>query len=637
MSAVFEQLLSGLSTGLIYGGFAVAFVVMYQSTRVLNFALGSFATLAVYLALELQKLGLPLWMSMLPLIGLSYGMGFTSQVLVHKVIQQRQELSAVMATLGLSLIFESLFGYLFGYEVKAFPSLFGEHATQAILFGVNAHDLGTGVCLLLAFAGIYFLLHKSHLGLRLRGAVDNPLSLKLLGFNPQLYSAHAWGLAGALASFSGLLVAHKVFVSPPMFNSVVIYAFCGAILGGLQNPWGALGGGLILGVFENLVGSFVPGIEASLKMTTSLALMFVVLLIKPEGLWGRKESKRVDGDVFGGGFVLRLQGLESNITYWQNPWRKRILLFVAGLSFAGAGLFYFESYSLYQICLMLITWITLMGLTALLGHLGSLSLGHGFFVGVGAYTFSLLTTYGSWPWPWALTAALASSGLVGFLLSFPLVKLRGPSLAAATLGLGVAIPQIAQRFDQWTGGSMGLSFDRPLFFGESEFWNEDRCLFLIVAPLAVFCFWVLHRILLSDRPRLWVSIRDSESVAQAFGVPSESYRRQVFTLSACFAGVAGALLSLATGHVSPETFHLNFSFLLVAGLVVGGLGLIPGAFLGAVFLQFIPGWTEEIHKSLTGSLFGLSILVCLIFFPRGLASFGSHLKNFSRGEKGPLA
>jgi branched-chain amino acid transport system permease protein len=289
MNVLLHQVLSGLATGGIYASVALALVMIYQATHLVNFAQGELAMFSTYIAWSLIQAGVPYWAAFFLTVGGAFVLG----VLIERVIVQPVEngpiLSVVIVFIGLLVILNSLAGWIFSYTIKPFPSPFPE----APLFGnsyVSSQELGSIGITLVVLALVFAFFRYTPLGLAMRAAAQNPVSSRLVGIRVGWMLALGWGLASAIGAIAGMMVAPTVFLEPNMMSGILLYAFAAALLGGIDSPGGAVLGGFIVGVLENLVGAFL-GTE--LKLTVALVLIVGVLVVRPSGLFGKIHVTRV--------------------------------------------------------------------------------------------------------------------------------------------------------------------------------------------------------------------------------------------------------------------------------------------------------------------------------------------------------
>jgi branched-chain amino acid transport system permease protein len=293
MDTFLQQVLAGLATGGIYASLALALVMIYQATSFVNFAQGEMAMFSTYLAWSLIDAGAPYWIAFFATLLASFAGGIVIERLLIRPMEDAPVLSIVIVTLGLLVIFNSLAGWIFTYVIKSFPSPFPSHPLQIDRFVFGLHGLGViGVTLVLLVV-LFVFFRFTTLGLAMRAATQNPVSSRLVGIRVGWMRALGWGLAALLGAVAGMLVAPIVFLEPNMMGGILIYAFAAATLGGLTSPGGAVVGGFLVGIIENLAATYIPFIGTDLKLTVALVVIIGVLLARPSGLFGRAEVRRV--------------------------------------------------------------------------------------------------------------------------------------------------------------------------------------------------------------------------------------------------------------------------------------------------------------------------------------------------------
>jgi branched-chain amino acid transport system permease protein len=289
MYSLLQQIASGIAMGGIYACLGLALVMIYQSTHHINFAQGEMAMFSTFIAFLLLKAGLPYWAAALVTLGFGFVAGFLIERLLLRPLGDVPELSVIVVFIGLLIGINSLAGWVFGHKLEPFPSPFPDKAFGSTL--ISGHELGTIGVVVVVMAVLFAFLRFTKVGLAMRASAENPVSSRLAGIPVSLMLSLGWGLSALIGAIGGLMVAPVVFLEPNMMGGVLIYAFAGALLGGIDNPWGAVAGGLIVGVVENLAGTYVVGTE--LKLTLALVLIVGVLLIRPSGIFGRKLVVRV--------------------------------------------------------------------------------------------------------------------------------------------------------------------------------------------------------------------------------------------------------------------------------------------------------------------------------------------------------
>jgi branched-chain amino acid transport system permease protein len=293
MEVLVQQIISGLATGGIYGSVALALVMIYQATDVVNYAQGEMAMFSTYLAWTMINAGLPYWVAFFGTLILSFIGGVLIERIVIRPVERAPILTIVIVCIGLLVILNSVAGWIYSYIQKPFPSPFPARPIKIgnVVFG--AHDVGAIAVTLIVLAFLYVFFRFTTLGLAMRAAAQNPASSRLCGIRVGWMLAIGWGLAALVGAVAGMMVAPIVFLDPNMMAGILIYAFASATLGGFTSPGGAVIGGLIVGVIENIVGTYVHFIGTELKLTVALALILVVLVFKPSGLFGRAAVHRV--------------------------------------------------------------------------------------------------------------------------------------------------------------------------------------------------------------------------------------------------------------------------------------------------------------------------------------------------------
>ncbi|MGD1067869.1 MAG: branched-chain amino acid ABC transporter permease [Vulcanimicrobiaceae bacterium] len=292
MHELAQQIVSGLASGSVFASLALALVLIYRSMGVINFAQGEMAMFTTYIAWQLVQVGLPLWAA----FGLTVVIAFVGAVLLERIVirpvESKSQLTVVIVTLGLLIIFNGLAGGIWGYVVKDFPSPFPSTPIDIAGVGFSLQDIGVIVVSLGTLALITLFFQKTKLGLAMRAAALYPEQSRVLGVRVSWMLALGWGLAAVVGAVSGIMIAPVVFLDPNMMQTIVVYAFASAVLGGIESPIGAVVGGLTLGVVLNLI-AYVPWIGNELRLAAALAIIIIVLMVKPSGLFGRATVQRV--------------------------------------------------------------------------------------------------------------------------------------------------------------------------------------------------------------------------------------------------------------------------------------------------------------------------------------------------------
>jgi branched-chain amino acid transport system permease protein len=298
--------------------------------------------------------------------------------------------------------------------------------------------------------------------------------------------------------------------------------------------------------------------------------------------------------------------------------RASIVLAVVVIGVAFSLPFYMSGFRLFQFTQVCIYAIALMGLNLLTGYNGQFSLGHGAFYAIGAYISAIMMDRWAIGYGWTIPVAGVLCLVVGFLFGRPALRLEGLYLALATFSLALAVPQILKYFEHWTGGSQGIVLSKPKAPWGLKL-TEDQWLYLVTLTITVIMFVLAANLVRSRIGRALVAIRDNHIAAEAMGVDSALVKSVTFGVSAAFTGVAGALSAVAIAYVAPDSFNVFLSITLLIGVVIGGLGSIWGNVLGALFIQFVPNWAQDISKAAPWAIFGIFLIGFMYVMPYGIA------------------
>lgn len=283
--------------------------------------------------------------------------------------------------------------------------------------------------------------------------------------------------------------------------------------------------------------------------------------------------------------------------------------------------------------------VALVGLNILTGYTGQISLGHGAFMAIGGYTTAILMSDHGVKDIWTIPLAAVVAGVAGFLFGIPALRLSGIYLALATFAIAVATPTVLKKFDGFTGGGGGINlFGTPELTAsltpvkvlglELNFNNWLYYLSWTVALVGYVLAWLLLR---GRTGRALRAVRDSETAAVSSGVSLARYKTLAFGVSAAYAGAAGALFAIATTFVNPDTFPVALSIVLLVGVAVGGLGSLVGLIAGAVFIQFLPLWAQEVSKSpgAPSVVYGAILILVILLLPGGFAGLVARIGSLT--------
>ena len=278
-----------------------------------------------------------------------------------------------------------------------------------------------------------------------------------------------------------------------------------------------------------------------------------------------------------------------------------------------------DSYHLFQLTMLVVYAVAVLGMVILTGYSGQISLGHGAFFAIGSYTTAILMANYNWPYWATVPVAAVASALVGFLVGFPALRLGGLYLALTTFALAVAVPQVLKvdALSDLTGGVQGLTMDKPdAPFGLPL--TGDQWIYLFTLGVGAIVFLLAWNLTRGRTGRAMMAVREQSTAAEAMGISLGGLKTRTFAVSAMFTGIAGALSSIAVQFVAPDSFNFFLSITLFVGLVVGGVDSIPGALFGGAFVEFVPNIANDISKAAPGAIYGAILIGFMFVMPRGV-------------------
>jgi branched-chain amino acid transport system permease protein len=290
----FQQVVAGLGSGAIYAALALALVLIHRATGVINFAQGEMAMFTTYIAWTLTaNHGWSYWPAFAATLLFAFVLGVGIHRVVIHPVERSSVLTVVIMTIGLVLTFNGLASLIWSAEIRAFPSPFPNETWRLGGVAISQQDVGTFGIVVVLVVLLWAFFQFTKLGLALRASALNPEASRLVGVRVGWMLGIGWGLAAMLGAVAGMLAAPTIFLDPNMMQATLIYAFAAAVLGGIDSPFGAVAGGLLLGVGLNVIGAYVDFVGADLRLPVALLIILVVLLVRPAGLFGKTIARRV--------------------------------------------------------------------------------------------------------------------------------------------------------------------------------------------------------------------------------------------------------------------------------------------------------------------------------------------------------
>jgi branched-chain amino acid transport system permease protein len=293
-SEFFQQVVFGLAIGAVYASLALAIVLIYRTTHVVNFAQGEMATFTTYIAWSLTaNHGWSFWPAFFATIVIAFMLGAATERVIIRPFERGDPLTLILVTIALFVIFNGLVQWIWGPEQKAFLGAFSPKPYTIAGVAVSHQDVGVIAVTLVTVGVLWLFFRFTKMGLAMRAAAIAPVASRLMGVRVGWMYAAGWGFAASLGAVSGMMVAPIVFLNPSMMQTVLIYSFAAAVLGGIESPVGAVVGGLALGLLTTLLGAYVSFVSVDLELPIAFSILILVLLFRPAGLLGRQVVRRV--------------------------------------------------------------------------------------------------------------------------------------------------------------------------------------------------------------------------------------------------------------------------------------------------------------------------------------------------------
>lgn len=605
------SLIIGLSIGSIYGLTSMGLVLTYRTTGVFNLAHGALGMLGTYLFWQFhQDWGWPLLPSLVVTLAVvAPAIGILAHYVVFRWVTGKPVALTLVGGIAVLVAAQGLATVIWGSIFKEFRSIFPFETFEVTDgFNVTAEQLGTmGVTLAVAVA-LLWLLYGTRIGLRMRAVVDNRSLAALNGEDVERVQLTSWVAASVMATLSGILISPFLGLSSTGLTLVVIQAMACAVIGRLSSLPLTYLGGLGLGVLEAMLVRYLPSSKTAqgLKVSAAFLVLYVAVVA---GTTLYKAFPDAISEIRGG-----LLGREGD------PSRLAPLV----LGFGAVALLLPQADPSMQFLLTagIIASIAFQSLVLITGLGGQVSLCQASFIGVGAVIFGKMMEAG-WPVALGFVAAPVVAALFGLSVSIPAVRVRGLPLALLTLAFGLFMDSFVFSFRQMGGESSAVGITRPDIFGL----DLDRSVeFGYFCLLVAFVAALLVRNLASGRTgRILASAKASTVATEAFGMPVRSIKLLLFTVASMLAGLSGVLVALQIQTISPTQFNINYSILLLAVAVLGGVGSPVGALFAGLILYVVPDWLGRSLSDYQQLLFGLGAVGVLVARQGGLGDMFSRL------------
>ena len=617
---------SGLTIGCVYSLVGLGFALTLRATELINFAQGEMVMLGAFIGLTLMNsFHLPyiaVFVLSVVLTGL-FGV-FMERFILRRILDNKSPLlNLLIATLGISIALQALAIILWGREPVPYPDIFSEQ--PVILMGIRLQHLNLWILFLglASMAALQFFFQKTMTGISWRAASLDPSTAALYGVNRRRNVSLTFALSAALGGGAGVLIAPLFFASFGLGHSVLVKSFAAAAMGGFGIV-GTMFGGLALGVIETLAAGLISSAYKNVIMYLIL-LSILMFFFRPKVPAGRSIT---EGSKLVAGQAVNL--LSAASPSW----------FKLGLCVAGAAVWLlvplvFDVYTMRILNLALIFAVAALGLQLIVGYTGQFSFGHAAFFGIGAYASALLTIHFNLPFYLTMPLAAVAAGLAGWMVA-PLLRLSGHFLAIGTLATGEIIFLLMINWKWLTKGAYGLYGIPFPKLGAFELASDGAYYFLVTVVLGLVYF-LLTRLTASRFGRGLIAVRENELAALVTGIKANSQKIKAFVIGTACAGLAGALYAHYVSYINPESFKFHVSVEMVTMVVIGGLGSMPGAVIGALVVVLLPEYLRALADYRL-VVYGGLLIVFMMFLPGGLADLarrpGRALAKRMQGRSG---
>ena len=641
-----DVLLNGLTIGMVYVLVAAGLSIVFGVMGVLNLAHGELLALGAYFAFSLVT-GFDAGGFWVALIAVPLLVGVVGAVTERGLVSRvygRGQLAQILLTFGLLLIIYDVKRFVWGTDPKFYspPTVVDQTVT---LFGFSYSGYSYFIIAaggLLAL-GVWAALTRTRVGLVIRAGSEDREMVRNLGVDIDRYYTLVFGVGAALAAFGGVVLGGYQNVSLELGNAVIIPAFVIVVLGGLGSFRGAVVGGLLVGIVQSAVSTFVPLFQG----VVIFLLMIGVLLVRPEGLFGgtaeQVNTGRSDPSEFVGGVgsgVLTGR-LRSRVGF--------AVVALLALVPVFEGIFY-SDFVVSLLITVLIWALFAMSLDIVLGYTGLISLGHALFYGLGAYATLLTLLYVSPSALLAVGVAVVVTAAAAWVVGHLAIRVSGVYFVMITLAFAEIVRQVVVRADV-TGGSSGLfgapeplygiggvgiRFSEVLVGVEPLVFTGDALFYYVLLAVVVVSYLGVRRMMAAPFGTVLQATRESELRARFVGYGVRSVKRRAFVISSTLAGLSGALFALYNGFVAPDLLNWINSGNAIIMVVLGGSGTLYGPMIGAAVFTLIERQVSTVipwWRLLLGALFVLVVLV----LPTGLVSLPARLRDLRTGVGGSPA
>ncbi len=603
MGSWFDYTINGLIIGNIYALLAVGLALIFGVSHLINFAQGSIYTVGAYIGWTcITYLHTPLPVTMVIVLAGCALLGVAIERIGLRPLAGAARIAPLLATIGISLVLDQMVQIVFTPDPRALPNPLPDWRLQVGSGTIGALDLLIAGIGIVSAAVLFGFLRFTRLGWAVRATALDRDAAQQMGVDTDAVNRTVFAIAAALGGLSGMMVGmYFNHIDPAMSFQATLKGVVAQVIGGMGNVPGAIFGSLLLGLTESY-GVALFG--SSYRNLFAFVLLLVILVLRPNGLFA--SSRQAPPEPLTGTFIAPSKPIAV-------PW---VVVLIAVVAAAALPLVPNISYILQTLTGAWLYAILALSLTLVAGTVGQISLGHAGLLAIGAYASALLALDLNWPVGFSVLAAGVITALLGTALIFPAFRLRGHYVSIATLGIGEIVGLVILNWESLTRGPIGVSGIPPLQLGSLALDSPVSSYWACLAVLVVLALLQV-RLLSSHLGRTFRAIRDDDVAARAYGISLNRYKGLAFAVGGFAAGISGAITAHLYSYINYETFTSQISILALTMVILGGLGNIAGAIVGAVALISLPElfrFTAEWRML----VYGLVLLLMIRFRPQGM-------------------
>jgi branched-chain amino acid transport system permease protein len=602
MASWLDYTVNGLIIGNIYLLLAVGLALIFGVSHLINFAHGSIYTVGAYIGWScIHYLHTPLPVTIAIVLAGCALLGMAIERIGLRPLAGSARIAPLLATIGISFVLDQLVQLIFSPDPRALPNPLPEWRLHVGSGTIGALDL---LIAAIGFgsAGLLFVfLRFTKLGWAVRATAQDRDAARQMGVDTDAVNRTVFAIAAALGGLSGLLVGmYYNHIDPAMSFQATLKGVVAQVIGGMGNVPGAILGSLLLGLIESYgVGLF----GSSYRNLFAFVLLLVILVLRPNGLFA--SSRQTPPEPLTGTFIAPSRP-------FQMP---RVVIVGVTIVCLALPLLPNIAYLLQTMTNVWLYAILALSLTLVAGTVGQISLGHAGLLAIGAYASALLALDLGIPVGLAILAAGLITALLGTALILPAFRLRGHYVSIATLGIGEIVGLVILNWESLTRGPIGIGGIPPLELGGIALDSPARSYWVALVALIVLALLQM-RLLRSHLGRTFRAIRDDDIAARAHGIGLDRYKRLAFAIGGFAAGIAGAITAHLYSYINYETFTSQISILALTMVILGGMGNVLGAIVGAAALIGLP----ELFRATAEYrmlIYGVTLLLLIRFRPQG--------------------